>query len=248
MLHIKSQLRRYTPDRVLRVIRTFRYARYRNLDPAEAFTKIYREGAWGRSIGTAAPYRSGGGSHSPEIVAAYVNAVRAWTEHLPEMLSAADLGCGDFNVGSQVRPFFSDYAACDVVSDLVESNAKRFAELGVDFRIIDLTRDEPPQADVAIIRQVFQHLSNAQILQALRRIDGRYKFLLVSEHVPVGDFRPNVDKAIGPGIRLDMGSGIELAAPPFGVTARASEVLCEVPQYGGVIRTTLYDMTETTGR
>ena len=57
-------------------------------------------------------------------------------------------------------------------------------------------------------------------------------------------FTPNLDKPPGRNIRLDApeagGSGVVLTAPPFDLRPDAQRTLCEVPSYGGVIRTTAY--------
>jgi len=90
--------------------------------------------------------------------------------------------------------------------------------LDVDFRVLDITNDALPKADVAIIRQVLQHLSNEQILQALPRILSAYKYVILTEHLPAREgFEPNVDKPAGPDIRLGIDSGIVLRRPPFNI-------------------------------
>jgi len=48
------------------------------------------------------------------------------------------------------------------------------------------------------------------------------------------------DKAAGEHIRLVSASGVVLTEPPFDVKPSKEVILCEVPQYGGVVRTTLY--------
>jgi hypothetical protein len=78
-----------------------------------------------------------------------------------------DLGCGDFNVGSQLRPYCSEYVACDIVQSLIERNKLKFADRGVEFRALDMASDPLPAGDVVFIRQVLQHMSNAQILALL---------------------------------------------------------------------------------
>ena len=77
------------------------------------------------------------------------------------------LGCGDFNVGAQLRDLCGAYIACDIVELLIAYNRERFAELGVDFRRLDIIDKPIPEGDVIILRQVLQHLSNSQIATAL---------------------------------------------------------------------------------
>lgn len=204
------------------------------------FEQIYRDHLWG---GDDHAFFSGSGSHSPTIVAPYVEAVRAFLRRFDHPPSVVDLGCGDFNVGSQIRDLCGHYTACDVVPDLIEYNRRRFAALDVDFRLHDLRSDTVPVCDVLFIRQVLQHLSNADIAQGLERLQGRCRFLVVTEHVPARvDFPPNQDKPSGASIRVDFGSGVVLTESPFDLARESEEVLCEVPEYDGIVRTIAYGL------
>jgi hypothetical protein len=109
----------------------------------------------------------------------------------------------------------------------------------VQFACLDFLEDELPLGDVATLRQVFQHLSNDQISAALPKL-ARYKHLIVTEHVPRGPFRPNVDKPMGPGTRLAEASGVVLGASPFELPGFVSRLLCTVDADGGVIETRLH--------
>ena len=92
---------------------------------------------------------------------------------------------------------------------------------------------------VVNVRQVLQHLSNVQISALLPKL-ARYKYLIVTEHVPRGPFRPNVDKPMGPGTRLAEASGVVLEACPFGLPGFVSRLLCTVDADSGVIETRLH--------
>ena len=81
-----------------------------------------------------------------------------------------DLGCGDFRVGSRIaRPGLS-YHGVDVVEELIRYNTKHFPGPGVTFSCRDLTRDDLPDAQLGLIRQVLQHLSDDQVQRTLGRI------------------------------------------------------------------------------
>lgn len=202
------------------------------------FEQIYREHAWG---GDGAAFYSGSGSHDPTVVAPYVEAVRAFLARFPTPPDVVDLGCGDFNVGAQLRDLCGRYTACDVVPALIEDHRQRHAHLDVEFRLHDLRHDPLPTCDVLFLRQVLQHLSNADIEAGLARLAGRCRFLVVTEHVPAdADYAPNLDKPSGACIRLDVGSGVVLTEAPFCLARTAEEVLCEVPEYGGLVRTVVY--------
>jgi hypothetical protein len=72
-----------------------------------------------------------------------------------------------------MRHYCGKYTACDVVPALISRNQIEFSHLNVDFRCLDITHDDLPGADVAVLRQVLQHLSNAQILKIVPSWPGK---------------------------------------------------------------------------
>lgn len=218
--------------------------RFAGLPPQEVFRKVYLDGAWGGAREGGGRFYSGTGSHDAAIVAPYAEAVGAWAARFAAPLDAVDLGCGDFSVGSRIRGFFAGYTACDIVPEVVAANRERFAGRDVDFAVLDIARDELPPGDVVLLRQVLQHLSNDLIARIVPRIAERYRYLILTEHLPpTDDFLPNRDKPTGPGIRLADGSGVVLTRPPFDLRPTSEEVLLEMPEFGGRIRTTAYALT-----
>jgi hypothetical protein len=243
---MKHYIKTLLPTPLVKAVTAYRrrkvLSRFGGLSSQEIFTKIYEDGMWGRSDDLRDPYVSGTGSREVAVVATYVAAVKELISTLPKCQNAVDLGCGDFTVGSLVRPIFQGYIACDIVEQVVEFNRERYRDLDVDFRIIDLTKDRLPTGDIAIVRQVLQHLSNDDVSQAIANISASFENILVTEHIPQGVFTPNLDKPTGPGIRLDMGSGLVLTKSPFFLRCVKEQVVCEVPSDGGIIRTTWYNL------
>ena len=178
------------------------------------------------------------------MVAGYVNAVSEFLRGLGKP-DVVDLGCGDFKVGSQIRPLCGRYTAWDVVPQLIDFNRRAYEQLDVDFRVLDITADALPEGDVAFVRQVLQHLSNAAIAKAMAKIVARYRYLVLTEHVPaLAGFVPNVDIAMGAGTRLMIGSGVVLTNPPFNLRANAKRTLCESSQFRGLIKTVVYTLPD----
>ena len=66
--------------------------------------------------------------------------------------------------------------------------------------MLDIAADYLPSGDCALLRQVLQHLSNAEVQNILRKITG-FKYIILTEHLPNGDFIPNKDVISGQGIR-----------------------------------------------
>ena len=209
--------------------------RFANKSDAEIFKEIYRKNIWGGRL-TRGAY-SGSGSRNRRVVDPYVSALRGFLLKVGRP-SVVDLGCGDFHVGKQFLDYSKSYVACDIVDFVIEENRRRYP--GVDFIVVDATKDKLPSGEVILIRQVFQHLSNEQISKILPKL-AEFKYAVVTEHIPAfREFLPNLDKRTGPDHRVSMGSGIELTSPPFNLKATSLSVLCEVVEFGGIIRTTVY--------
>lgn len=232
-------LRRFTPNWVRRLAAELLTDRsYNNLSTREVFTKIYGSGEWDRTRQDA--FCSGEGSRDKEVSSSYVSAVSNFLEFNVAKMDGVDLGCGDFQVGSRIRPYCRRYVACDIVPSLIDYNNQMYSG---DFRCLDICSDPLPQGDVAFLRQVLQHLSNEKIEQVCRKLP-EYKFVIVTEHLPkTPSFLPNVDKPTGPTIRLGRAnSGVVLTAPPFYLQVTRTAILNRIRHDGGIVQTTLYQM------
>jgi hypothetical protein len=173
----------------------------------------------------------------------YVTALTAFLGTLHKPIRLVDLGCGDLGVGRRLMPIVDEYIGCDVVPQLIDEHRRSYSGEGVRFSCLDLTEDELPAGDVATVRQVLQHLSNDQIRSLLPKL-AAYRFVIVTEHVPRGDFLPNLDKGMGPGTRLVDGSGVVLGKAPFGLPDFVGRLLCSVEADDGVIETRIYSRRE----
>jgi hypothetical protein len=207
----------------------------------EVFETIYRERMWGGRFSRHRFY-SGAGSRDERVVGPYIAAVRTYLTARANAPAIVDIGCGDFSVGCRLVDLASRYVACDVVQPLIEEHRKRFFMSNVEFKVVDAIEDSLPAGDVALIRQVFQHLSNDQVAAVLPRLN-QYRTAIITEHVPTGsDFVPNLDVSAGLDTRLRLNSGLVVTAPPFNMSVKTSRVICEVPWDGGVIRTVAYEL------
>jgi len=174
--------------------------------------QIYENKMWGGD--KTVDYFSGNGSHAPEFVVPYVKEVLCFLSSFQKKIIVCDLGCGDFNVGKQLVPLTKKYIAVDIVPNLIERNKQLFKEENLEFLCLDISNDKLPNADCAIVRQVIQHLSNAEIVSFLKKLRN-YKYLIITEHLPIGSFVPNEDILSGQGIRLKKNSGVDILQPPF---------------------------------
>ena len=204
----------------------------------DAMAQIYENNLWG---GNRSEFYSGLGSHHPETVSSYVAVVAAFLASFESPPVVCDLGCGDFNVGKELLRYSKKYIATDIVPDLIARNKKEFKADNLEFHALDIAKDDLPSGDVAILRQVLQHLSNAEIKSMVEKLFD-FKYVILTEHLPEGDFEPNKDIISGQGIRLKKQSGVNLTTSPFNFKAKEQKQLLSVPSPGfkGVLVTTLF--------
>ena len=71
-----------------------------------------------------------------------------------------------------------------------------------------------------------------------------FKYVILTEHVPEGDFTPNKDIISGQGIRLKKKSGINLRASPFHLKVEEERQLVSyvLKDARGIILTTIYKL------
>lgn len=218
----------------------------RQRSAAAVFGALYQGNRWG---GTDGEFFSGFGSTTETIVEPYLDVIRqrATSEGFLGKVFV-DLGCGDFRVAEKLLPLCSRCIGVDVVEPLIRRNQAAYPAPNVQFCCLDIATDELPDGDVCFVRQVLQHLSNAEISAILEKLK-RYQWVFITEHYPseTGKTRPNVDKVHGGHIRAFVDSGVYLSEPPFRLPAEALELVLEVPGTeleeggpAGTIRTFLY--------
>jgi len=205
-----------------------------------AMQQVYAQKLWG-DYNT--DFYSGDGSHKAEYVLPYVKTVKSFLKTFKKPLAVCDLGCGDFNIGKALVPYSKNYSAIDIVPNLIERNKELFKAKNLEFKCLDIAVDDLPSGDCAILRQVLQHLSNAEILQILPKL-AAFTYVILTEHIPDGDFEPNKDIISGQGIRLKKQSGVNLLAPPFQLKAKSVEEVLAIPlpNAKGVLVTRIYKM------
>ncbi len=206
----------------------------------DAMAQIYEQNLWG---GETDEFYSGEGSHHPIYVQPYVEVVSDFLQKFDEKPSVCDLGCGDFNVGKQLYECSSEYVAVDIVPELINRNRTLYNAENLEFRCLDIAKDDLPIADVALIRNVLQHLSNAEVQAVVEKLS-RFNYIILTEHLPEGEFTPNSDIISGQGIRLKKGSGVDITAPPFSFEFARRKELLRIPfeDGKGEIVTTLFEV------
>ena len=221
--------------------------KYKKLSNKKIFINIYKFQKWNNNKIDFEKYNSGPGSDNSNFALEYQKKISKFLQTLKTKPIIADVGCGDFEIGSKLVEFSSKYYAIDVFEDLINFNKKKFLNLKVDFLTLDITKDDLPYADVYILRTVLQHLSNKAISNFLLNMKNKCKFLIITEHLPdkrIIDFTPNKDITSGPYIRLYKNSGVDLTKKPFNLKVNDKKTLfiSESKNMEGILDTTLLEI------
>ncbi len=251
---IKKTLKKIIPNKILQIRKDFlkrrENKRFASMQINEIFEEIYRKKLWTpENEKKKDNFYSGIGSHYDEFTTIYIDKIKEFLLSFSQKPSVVDLGCGDFFIGSKLRKFCNQYIAVDIFEELIETNKRNFSATNVDFRTLDITKDQLPSGDVCFMRQVLQHLSNFHIQRFLKLMSGKYKYLVVTEHLPdkVGNFFPNIDKVTGPDIRIDNNSGVILTEPPFNLKVFDIKNVCniypkKIAGFEGFLNTTILQL------
>ena len=190
-------------------------------DRRQIFQDVYQRNLWGTDGGS--KFYSGIGSRG--------DAAKTYVRHMAELLQShanelgrpltvVDLGCGDFEIGRALLERLPDlnYVGCDIVPELIAHNRAVHGGPNVRFQQLDIVTDPLPEGDVCLMRQVLQHLCNADIGAFLERAG--YQWVYVTEGHPAHRAGPaNPDKRTGHDVRFNWrtgrGRGVELDLPPY---------------------------------
>lgn len=221
----------YTPTPLRKVARRLkreiRWARDRRLPARVVFQKVYAEREWGHD--NTDGFYSGTGS-DPIPASAYAENIRRYIER-EGIRSIVDLGCGDYRVASLLVSDKVQYVGVDIVEEVIAANREHHVSPNVRFECLDITRDPLPTGELCLIREVFQHLSNAEILSVLSKLRGFSHVIFSDAQLPRSAIKkPNRDIAHGRDSRGWKYSALFLDLPPFNVPTQLLFEI-ELPHY-----------------
>lgn len=127
----------------------------------ETFTEIYEKNLWNSTESV-----SGMGSE--------LHYAKSISKELPVLLqkygieSILDIPCGDWNWMKNVDLCGASYIGADIVKPLIDENKSKYPN--VDFRVLDITKDDLPKVDLVFVRDCFGHLTNENVHKALDNI------------------------------------------------------------------------------
>lgn len=112
--------------------------------------------------------------------------------------SVLDIPCGDYHWFQHIKEIEKlRYIGADVVPELIFDNSQKYP--GVDFRLLDITRDKLPKVDLIFVRDLLGHFSNADVSAAIKNIKrSNISFLLATTFpgrenhgdIKTGEWRP----------------------------------------------------------
>lgn len=238
---MKGSIKEILKQKVDEIIRSFR-------STETVFSDIYRLKKWGGSTNES-DFRSGLGSADSQLTKAYIDAIELYGNKMGfSDFTFVDIGCGDFQIGNRLSRLCRNYVGVDIVEPLIKRNQRLYENEKIRFFHLDATRHQLPDGQVCFLRQVFQHLSNNQILIILEKIK-KYDYVFITEHLPKDEnlVQANLDKIHGADIRVYNNSGVYLNIHPFNIPNDNLTLLLESPGTDlgqfvdrGVIRTYLY--------
>jgi len=182
---------------------------------AEVFDGIYKHHRWGTNPDAADGISSGSGSFA-QNTQPYEDLIRVYISN-HGIRTIADIGCGDFQVSKRILdslPAPLDYTGLDVSQVVVDRNNSLFANERTRFVQHDAARENVPPADLVLIREVMQHLPNADIKKMLANLDPA-SHVLATNTVAIRATRINIDLPAGSASRAGLGSGLTLDQLPF---------------------------------
>ncbi len=221
--------------------------KYKNLSTREVFKKIYKNKVWTpENDKKKFNFYSGLGSHLDDFTTPYIEKVISFLNSFEQKKEVLEVGCGDFVISSKIVPHTKKFIAGDIFDEIIELNKKKYADLNVDFKVIDLTKDNLPHADICIVRCVLQHLSNKLIKNFIANLSNKFEYLIVTEHLPEhnDEFIANKDILTGPDIRLPQNSGVDLTKSPFNLKYIEKNILCKTrtSSVNGYLITEMYKL------
>jgi hypothetical protein len=148
----------------------------------DRFTNVFQENLWGDSESVSGP---GSRKDSPSVAAAVL--ALKYAKKTINFESISDIPCGDFN---WIRLFLQDdpnvrYRGFDIVSELISNNKQLYNNY--EFLTLDITSEFPPYSDLIFSKDLFNHLSYADIYNAITNMQrSKSQYLLASNNFGLG--------------------------------------------------------------
>ena len=126
-----------------------------------------------------------------------------------DIRSVVDVGCGDWSFSRLLDLRGISYLGLDVVPNIVAKNNRAFGSDTCKFEVMPESPALVPGADLLVMKDVLQHLPDAEVRSLCRSLIPKFKFALLTNSFRKHGAAHNVDINLGEFRCLD------LTAPPF---------------------------------
>lgn len=139
------------------------------------FSNIYKYNLWGFGSGTGSLKFNN---------QKYIDFMNDFLKNHTDVSSIIDLGCGDWQLHKHINLNNQQYLGIDIVEKVIEVNKKKYGKPKINFLCKNFLEDKIPNADLIIVKDVLQHLSDDNIKAFLNNIKNvKYKYLLITNDV-----------------------------------------------------------------
>ncbi len=197
-------------DRIIDGLTGDERSRQPSADLETVFDSIYESGRWGRAGNFEGTSGSGSSARNSEAYLAFLQ------DFLRErgIGSVVDGGCGDWQFSRLIDWGGASYTGYDASRIVIERNSKSFANENIKFVHGNFLSVDLPPADLLIVKDVLQHLSNRNIHRAVEQF-GKFKYVII-----VNDIDPETLTALNVDIRDGDYRTLDITAEPFNVRGR----------------------------
>ena len=153
----------------------------------------------------------GGGGSGPGSEPFYNIQYRAFLENFlvqNHIGYVDDIGCGDWSFSRYIRFHGLTYRGFDVAPSIITQNIARFSAPNITFEVMPEDKCHVPGADLLLMKDVLQHLSDDEIYDFHERVFPKYRFCLITNSYKKMNEQQNVNIQNGAFRCLDL-----LAAP-----------------------------------
>lgn len=154
------------------------------------FEEIYEKNVW--------TYGSGHGS-LPEATKGYRRFLEKFIKK-NRIKTIVDFGCGDWQFSKLVNWQDVKYHGYDIVDSLIEFNIKNYGNTNIKFSLTPDSWLDLKEAELLIVKDVLQHLSNEEVTKFINIASKKYKFMLITNgtnpskmtnsEIKTGEYRP----------------------------------------------------------
>ena len=187
----------------LRKIYTSRFFQLLPIDKTnlkkKVFTSIYKSHHWVQDEDILPSENISVSGHGSNInTEQFINLKKNFNDfiHDYKIESILDMPCGDFLWMKEIlKDKKINYLGIDIVRELIEKNNKKFQNNDINFENHDIVKYSPRKSfDLIIIRDLFIHIDNSDILEILNKIKNiDFKFIALNSY----DNKINTNVIIG---------------------------------------------------